>query len=307
MKRITFAAAVVVVIVAGGVALATYRQSRVPAADAPAGESEADAQQWVSSGPIPDFSSGGLTWRQDNPGPSNTHFLKVPGDAGPGPIVQHPDYPLDELTNRIADTSNPILQPWVKERMDREVARVIAGGLPFVPTSRCWPGGVPGLHLYPDPVWYLQTPEQVWLISMRGELRRIYMNVPHSANPGYSWYGESVGRYENGDTLVIDTIGLDDKGPIDRYTTPHTRMLHVVERHTMNADRTRMNVTITVEDPGAFTMPWQAMIEYGRGSERGRQDVPAQWWEYVCNENSTEYFIPDGELVPVPNATRRDF
>lgn len=257
---------------------------------------------------IPDFSADGVSWRQNNPGPSNTNFLPVPGDPGPGPIMQHPDYPLDDSTNnRMADTSNPILQPWVKEQMDREVARVMAGGLPFVPTSRCWPGGVPGLHFYPDPVFYLQTPEVVWLLSMRNEVRRIYMNVPHSENPGYSWYGESVGHYEGGDTLVIDTIGLDDKGPIDRYTTPHTKQLHVVERHTLSPDRTRMTVVVTITDPGVFTIPWKGRIEYARGTERGRPDEPARWREYICNENSEEYFIEDNALVSVPYDDMPDF
>ncbi|MEE8439765.1 MAG: hypothetical protein V3S07_09255, partial [Micropepsaceae bacterium] len=100
--------------------------------------------------PIPDLSTNATSWDLDNPfGDSNSAFLKIPGDAGPGPVLQHPDFPYDgETTRRMADTTNPILQPAVKEQMDVEVARVMAGGIPFVPTSRCWPGGVPGLHVY---------------------------------------------------------------------------------------------------------------------------------------------------------------
>lgn len=253
-----------------------------------------------AGGQIPDFSSGGINWDLDNPfGDSNSAFLKIPGDEGPGPVLQHPDYPYDgDLTRRMADTSNPILQPWVKEQMDEEVARVMAGGIPFVPTSRCWPGGVPGLHVYTSNNVYLQTPEQVWILNMRGEVRRIYMNVGHREDAEYSWYGDSVGHYE-GDTLVIDTIYLDDKGPIDRLNTPHTRQLHVVERHTLIDDGERMRITFTVTDPGVFTQPWSAMVEHARET--------TDWIEYVCNENSTEYFIPEDELVPVPSATRRDF
>lgn len=264
---------------------------------------------WISAGaaaaqdaaaPIPDFSSGGINWDLDNPfGDSNSAFLKIPGDEGPGPVLQHPDFPYDgDTTRRMADTSNPILQPWVKEQMDQEVARVMAGGIPFVPTSRCWPGGVPGLHVYTSNNVYLQTPEQVWILNMRGEVRRIYMNVGHREDAGYSWYGDSVGHYE-GDTLVIDTIYLDDNGPIDRLNTPHTRQLHVVERHTLIDNGERMRITFTVTDPGVFTQPWSAMVEHARET--------TDWIEYVCNENSTEYFIPEDELVPVPSATRRDF
>jgi hypothetical protein len=259
-----------------------------------------DLRAPVTTGPIPDLSPEGAAWDLDSPsGGTNSAFLKVVGDAGPGPILQHPDYPYDgETTRRMADTSNPILQPQVKAKMDGEVARVLAGGIPFVPTSRCWPGGVPGLHVYTAPNVYLQTENQVWLLNMRGEVRRIYMDVPHSADPGFSWYGESVGRYEKGD-LVIDTVGLDDKGPIDRLNTPHTRALHVVERATLLDGGKRLRVTISVTDPGVFTQPFNAMVEYAATDE--------PWREYVCNENSTEYLISEEELVPVPQAARRDF
>ena len=259
------------------------------------------AEAVQSSGPIPDFSSNEMSWDLDHPyGGISSAFLKVPDDTGPGPVLQHPDYPYDRVTTRrMADTSNPILQPWVKEQMDAEVARVMAGGIPFIPTSRCWPGGVPGLHVYTSNNFYLQTPKQVWILNMRGEVRRIYMDVPHTEYPGYSWYGESVGHYEGGDTLVIDTIGLDDKAPIDRLNTPHTKELHVVERHTLMDGGTRMRASFTVTDPGVFTQPWNAMVEYAGET--------TEWIEWVCNENSVEYFIPEEELVPVPSATKRDF
>ena len=258
------------------------------------------AESVTQAGAIPDFSSGGISWDLDSPeGGTNSAFLRIPGDPGPGPILQHPDYPYDRVnTRRMADTSNPILQPWVKERMDAEVARVMAGGIPFIPTSRCWPGGVPGLHVYTSNNFYLQTPDQVWILNMRGEVRRIYLNVGHKEDAEYSWYGDSVGHYE-GDTLVIDTIYLDDKGPIDRLNTPHSRKLHVQERHTLTDGGNRMRITFNVSDPEVFTQAWNAMVEHARET--------TEWIEYACNENSTEYFIPEEDLVPVPSATRRDF
>jgi hypothetical protein len=257
--------------------------------------------EWRSTGPLPDFSTGGRSWDLDSPDDgTNSAFLKVPGDTGPGPILQHPDYPYDRVsTRRMAHTANPILKPEVKAKMDDEVARVLAGGIPFVPTSRCWPGGVPGLHVYTAPNMILQRPDRVTLVNMRGEVRRIYMEVPHSPDPGFTWYGESVGRYENGDTLVVDTVGLEAKGPIDRLNTPHTRELHVVERFTVTPDGQRMRVTMDIVDPGVFTQPFRQMVEYAA--------ITDDWREYVCNENSVEYFIPEEELVPVPKAARRDF
>ena len=74
------------------------------------------AEAAQSSGPVPDFSSNGVSWRLNclkpdgDPCANNTHFLKVPGDAGPGPVLQHPDYPYVHNENkRMADTNNPIL------------------------------------------------------------------------------------------------------------------------------------------------------------------------------------------------------
>ena len=60
-------------------------------------------------------------------------------------------------------------------------------------------------------------------------MRHIYLNVPHSENPKPSWYGKSVGHYE-GDALVIDTVGFNDKTFIDNFRTPHSDKLHAIER-----------------------------------------------------------------------------
>jgi hypothetical protein len=259
---------------------------------------------------IPDFSSGGRTWVLTN----GTQFYKVPGDTGPGPIddKNFPNGKFAQLggggtrtVNRIADTSNPILKPWAKKLMDIANARVEAGGIPFVDASRCWLAGVPSLLLFPgEAMVFLQTPKEVWVLSKRdSQARRIYMNVPHSKNPGYSWTGESVGHYENGDTLVVDTIGLDDKGPLDRYRTPHTKQLHVVERYRLANDRKGIEITITVEDPGAFTMPWKGKVDWRAGTPP-RSD---HWEEDICADNGDGYGFDPAQLVPMPHADRPDF
>jgi hypothetical protein len=86
------------------------------------------------------------------------------------------------------------------------------------------------------------------------QVRRVYLNVPHSANLKPSWFGESVGHYED-DSLVVDTVGLSRRTFVDNYLTPHTDQLHVVERfHVINDGKT-LEVNVHVEDPGAFTTP----------------------------------------------------
>jgi hypothetical protein len=253
---------------------------------------------------VPDFSSGQKAWVLMN----GTAFFKVPGDTGPGPIVDMPGHEyVADYNTRVADTTNPILKPWAKKLMDIDNERVLAGGIPFYPTSRCWPGGVPGLLLYPgEPVFFLQTPREVLIFYQRdSQVRRIYMNVPHSKDPAYSSYGESVGHYENGDTLVIDTIGLDDKGPIDRFRTPHTKQLHVVERYHLNNGGKNIEITFTVEDPGAFTMPWKGKVDFerGRGARSG-----GPWMESICADGPVDYFSDDKPgAVPIPQADKPDF
>jgi hypothetical protein len=266
--------------------------------------------QPASSIAIPDFSSNGKSWVLS----SGTAFLKVPGDPGPGPIVDK-NFPGASFApgagggartqNRIADTSNPILKPWAKKLMDIANDRVAAGGIPFVDDSRCWPGGVPSLLLFPgEAVVFLQSPKEVWILSKRdAQVRRIFLNVPHSKNPGYSWTGESIGHYENGDTLVVDTIGLDDQGPLDRYRTPHTKLLHVIERYRLTKDGKAIEITVTVDDPGTFTMPWKARVEF----EAGNTPRSNHWEEDICAENGDGYGFDPDQLVPMPHADKPDF
>jgi hypothetical protein len=244
---------------------------------------------------------------------SVTGWLKPPGDeflqpaSGPGPVRADPAHPYvsnavaAQETVKIADVTNPILQPWVAEQMRKANDEVLAGKVGFTARARCWPHGVPGFLLYPvHPIFFIQTPKQVLMTwGQDFQLRRVYLNEPHSANPKPSWYGESVGHYENGDTLVVDTIGLNDRTYIDNYRTPHTTKLHVVERFKLVGDTLEVNVR--VEDPGAFTMPWNAVQRYRR--DHRAAEVPLH--EMVCAENNGDHF--NQGLYPIPQADKSDF
>ena len=246
---------------------------------------------------------------------SNTGWLKPPGDefiqpdSGPGPVKSDPAHPyvsnavaLQE-TVKIADLTNPILQPWVVEVMRRANDEVFAGKVGFTARSRCWPHGVPGFLLYPvHPIFFIQTPKKVLMSwGQDFQMRHVYLNVPHSADPKPSWYGESVGHYENGDTLVVDTIGMNDRTYVDNYRTPHTTKLHVVERFKLIDSGNALEVNVHVEDPGAFTMPWNAVQRYRR--DQRPAEVPLH--EMVCAENNGDHFGQG--LVPIPHADEPDF
>ena len=146
--------------------------------------------------------------------------------------------------------------------------------------------------------YFVQTRTEVLMINNGDQqVRHVYLGVPHSPQVRPSWYGESVGHYENGDTLVVDTIGLNDRTFIDNYRTPHSDRLHVTERWHLTDPKT-IEVLIRVEDPGAFTMPWTARQIYKRSDE-------GPLVEMVCAENNTNYF--GQSVVPIPAAGRPDF
>ncbi|MDE2476821.1 MAG: hypothetical protein KGO48_17330 [Alphaproteobacteria bacterium] len=259
----------------------------------------ADTAATAKSDATPDFMQGRKMWVLAG-GPN---YNPVPGSKLPGPVAGTGKY-RPKITDPVAITDNPLLQPWAKKVMDAANQKTISGIIPFNAASRCYPGGVPGILLFPgEPMEIVQTPKEVWLMWKRdAQIQRVYLNVPHSKNPPYSWYGESVGHYENGDTLVVDTIGLDDKGPIDRFRTPHTKQLHVIERFKLTNGGKRFEVLVHVEDPGTFTSAWEGLIKFEQGYEY-RND---HWEEDICAE-AGDGLIPVPGAVPIPHATRRDF
>jgi len=232
----------------------------------------------------------------------------IPPPSGPGPVASDPAHPYVSFyrfprnphpTFRVADLTNPILQPWTREHLRKVNERSLSGQIVSIPKERCWPVGVPAFLLLPaTPVYFLQTPKEVTMIWMQDhQVRRVYLDVPHSANPKPSWFGESVGHYE-GDTLVVDTIGLNDKTYVDNYQTPHTEQLHVVERFRMVDDGKMLEVNVHVEDPGAFTTPWNAIQRYRRMDRN-------PFVENVCAENNGDHFHQGME--PMPEAAKADF
>jgi len=141
-----------------------------------------------------------------------------------------------------------------------------------------------------QPIYFVQTPKEVLMIYEGDQqIRRVYLDVPHTANPKPSWYGESVGHYE-GDTLVVDTIGLNAKTVVDSYRTPHTEKMHVTERWRLAEGGKTLEVNIKVEDPDTFNQAWSTMQRYRRGQQTLSEEV--------CAENNThlfDYHIPVAE------------
>jgi hypothetical protein len=227
-------------------------------------------------------------------------------ESGPGPVTfdkAHPYVPNGfgkQVTFRIADLANPILKPWVIEKMREQNALAATGKRAYEARASCRPGGVPGFLVMGrvNPLYIVQGKDEVVLINEGGpEVRHVLLDVPHSAHPRITPYGESVGHYEGGDTLVVDTVALSDDTYIDNYRTPHTTQLHVVERFRLADGGRTLHVAINVDDPGAFNMPWSARQTYRR-TRTGMME------ETVCAENNIAF---DASVSDLPQADKPDF
>ena len=248
------------------------------------------ASAGAQSSAAPNFDAGMLGWVHDG----GATFPPVAGS--PSPVVQDPKQPFisQGASWRIGDLSNPNLKPWVKEVMKKDNDEINHGKIAFQARSSCLPSGIPNMFLPANTLLVLQTPKQVVMIKQGGtEVRHVYMNVPHSKSVKPSWYGESVGHYE-GDTLVVDTIGQNNKTVVDAYRTPHTERLHVVERWRLIDGGKVLEAKITVDDPDTFNQPWSTVVRHERGTDPYLEDV--------CAENNTNLFD-----YHMPVATKADF
>jgi hypothetical protein len=257
---------------------------------------------------------------------AGARYFPPPSGPGPvGPMVGRRQSANNEVRDRgaqalfgMGDENAAILQPWAAAKV-RERNDLVRSGKPaFSRQSSCWPIGTPGFLLYPvQPVFFVQTPKEIVMIWQADhQVRHIYMDVPHSMNPAPSWFGESVGHYE-GDTLVVDTTGISTKTFVDNFDTPHTEKLHTIERFRMSDNGLEMVANLHVEDPGAFTTPWNAVQRYRRvepGVADAKQENsllssindPGPLLESSCAENPNGLFGAEG-VLPLPQTDKPDF
>jgi hypothetical protein len=258
-----------------------------------------------------DLSAAGVAWQGFiAPKQSNYEIARTFNDysnppTGIPPVSDDPAHPFanNEVaremrippTYRVADLYNAAgknLMPWVVDALKAQNELALKGRNGESREARCWETGVPAFHLNPGAMHIIQTPKEV-VLFLAGRSRHIWLNLPHSANPKPSWYGESVGHYE-GDTLVVDTIGFNEKTFVDSYRTPHTDKLHVVERFKLIDNGNTLEVAFTVDDPGAFYQPWS-----GTRNRHKVTNPNNRLTEYPCAEANDDYFGIGLEPVPV--------
>ena len=134
----------------------------------------------------------------------------------------------------------------------------------------------------PYPWKILQQPKLV-VFLFEGNIhtyRQIFMDGrEHPSDLDPTWYGHSIGKWE-GDTLVVDTIGFNDKFWFDFAGHPHTEKLHITERY-RRPDYSHLEFEVLIDDPGAYTRPFTM---YGHSPLVEDSDII----EYICNENNQD-------------------
>jgi hypothetical protein len=242
--------------------------------------------------------------------------------------------PLDRLrlpsgertrNSQVGDYTNPILKPETAAAVKRfgELAQTVGAS---DAETECWPESPPYLFRIQE-TQILQERDRILIVySYSNQIRRIRLNQKHPEHVTPSWMGDSVGHFE-GDTLVVDTVGIKH-GPysmLDRYGTPYSDALHLVERFRLidraeaeaamqrnereygrvqvgysvdpNYKGPGLQLQFTVEDPKMFTAPWSGVVTY-------RKNI-GPWPERVCAENVNNYGV--AENPNLPTAEKPDF
>jgi hypothetical protein len=178
-----------------------------------------------------------------------------------------------------ADANTPF-QPWAKAVSDDRRANAME------PHTRCKPSGGPRQFATPYGVDIVEIPElqRVYIMDVGGPhtFRVIHLDLKeHPKDLAPTYYGHSIGRWE-GDTLVVDTVGFNERMWIDRGQAPHTEKLHLTEKFT-RTDMNSMTYELTVEDPGAYTAPWSRTSQM-------RFSANSELFEFICQDNN---FAPE--------------
>jgi hypothetical protein len=169
-------------------------------------------------------------------------------------------------------------QPWAKAFYEKNVANLSKDD----PEARCLPPGIPRMNQTPFPFQIYQLPDRMIFIYEGGThiWRVVYTDGrPHPKDPNPSFMGDSVGHWE-GDTLVIDVVGFNDKTWLDQDGHPHTDALHLIERYT-RTDEMTLHYEAIIDDPKAYTKTWSSSynIPWSPGAEL---------FEYICQENNVD-------------------
>ena len=232
-------------------------------------------------------------------------FAQQPGAKSPTPdltgVWSMRTSPATRYLLGTFTAEDPPMTAWAQERMKLNKPSFGPNGVadsndPVNPTtidaSGCFPPGVPRVYLHPFPMEIVQTPGRVLMIyEFNHFVRQIFTDGrKHSTDLGPTWMGDSIGKWE-GDTLVADTIGFNDKTWLDRAGHPHSEDLHLVERF-RRVDANTLTIDLTIEDPTAYTKPLNSQLTF---------QLKPSWnlTEMICEDNVTYNEYLKNEEKPV--------
>jgi hypothetical protein len=160
----------------------------------------------------------------------------------------------------------PLMTPWGKAQFDAARPSQGPNGVKLSETNdrvyKCTPPGMPYIYIQLFPMQIIQTPtEVIELFEYDHIVRHIYIDGrkhPASFKPSYN--GHSIGHWE-GDTLVVDTIGLNGKNWLDRVGHPESAQMHILER-IRRVDGKTLQVDLNFDDVKSYTKPWTAQIRF---------------------------------------------
>jgi hypothetical protein len=181
---------------------------------------------------------------------------------------------------------------WGQARFDAAKPQRGPRGVPVAETDdlvyKCYPPGTPRIYLHPFPMEIIQLPGRVLMVFEYDHLvRQIYTDGrEHRTDLAPSWMGDSIGHWE-GETLVVESTGFNDRTWIDRIAVPHSEEMRLIERVYLN-DQGQLQVDMRVEDPVALAEPWEFSRYYRK----------TDWTieELVCEDNAT-YAEFENELL----------
>jgi hypothetical protein len=192
----------------------------------------------------------------------------IPGDNQGRGAFAGPPYPGKPKESEVP------FQDWARALYNWRESNMVE------PYTRCKPSGGPRKFMVQ--VEFLDNPDMtdIYVVNHTSPstYQVIYMDGrPHPKDLSPSYYGHSVGHWE-GDTLVVDTVGFNERFWIDRQGIPHTERMHLIERFT-RTDYNNIRIDLTFDDPGAYTRPWTTgfWLSYTPGVE---------WDEAICQENN---------------------
>lgn len=280
----------------GAAAFAMLAVTLMPVSAQLAGNNNAKTDAKAAKGGAKGGARGGKGKAQGGPTPRiTTREFNQPDFGGPG--MWSVPY-ITNMSNSITDgglatcenfpsgagANTPSCAPFTPRGKEAFAARRMTDSATD-PEGLCLPPGVPRMMYTPYPMKIIQEPDSFTFVFEGGA--HVWRQIPvapkgwltHTANFNPSYLGDSIGWWE-GDTMVIDTVGFNDRTWLDFAGHPHGEKLHVIERFTRLDTLTLEHIAI-IEDPDFYTQPWTVRITTG-------YQPNGKILEYICQENESD-------------------